>query len=95
MGGSGSLGNESGFPQAFSDAKLLITIIDGPCKFSVTSDTIGPNGQTKGYSLWGFGKKVGVVVKRPLLLLRESVIGLRLVNPNLGTMNTFPKLLIF
>jgi len=65
MGGSGSLGNESGFPQAFSDAKLLITIIDGPCKFSVTSETVGPDGQTKGYPLWGFGKKVGVVVKRP------------------------------
>jgi len=56
MGGSGSLENESGFPQAFLGAKLLITIVDGPYKFSVTSETVGPDGQTKGYPLWGFGK---------------------------------------
>ena len=49
MGGSGSLGHESGFPQAFSGAKHLITIVDGPCKFLVTSGTVGPDGQTKGY----------------------------------------------
>ena len=51
MGGSGSLGNENGFSQAFLGAKLLITIVDGPCKISVTSGTVAPDGQTKGYPL--------------------------------------------
>ena len=65
MGGSASLGHESGFPQAFSGAKLVITILYGSYKFLVTSGTVAPDGQTKGYPIWGFGKKVGVIVKRP------------------------------
>jgi len=59
MGGSGSLGHESGFPQVFSGAKLPITIVDGPCKFSVTSGTVCPDGQPKGTTPFGVLAKGG------------------------------------
>jgi len=48
MGGCGSLGHESDFLHVISGANLLINILDGPCKFSGKSGTVGPDEKNKG-----------------------------------------------
>src|SRR5581483_625835 len=49
-----------------------------------------PDQATKGYPLWCLGK----ILRRPLLLLRESVSGPRTIKTKLSTMTTFPALRI-
>jgi hypothetical protein len=48
MGGCGSLGHESDFLRVISGENLLINILDGPCKVSGKSDTVGPDEKNKG-----------------------------------------------
>src|SRR5581483_4732676 len=45
-----------------------------------------PDQATKGYPLWCLGK----ILRRPQLLLRESVSGPRTIKTKLSTMTTFP-----
>ena len=48
MGGCGSLGHESDFLHVILGENLLINILDGPCKFSGKSGTVGPDEKNKG-----------------------------------------------
>ena len=48
IGGCDSLGHESDFLHVISGENLLINILDGPCKFSAKSGTVGPDEKNKG-----------------------------------------------
>ena len=67
------------FSTGFLGAKLLFTILDGTYKFLVTSDTVAPDGQTKGYA-FGVSAKGGRRSQRYITLATAVLIGLRPVN---------------
>ena len=48
MGVYGSLGHESDFVHVISGANIFINILDGPCKVSGKSGTVGPDEKYKG-----------------------------------------------